>query len=1129
MLNKEFQTEYQKLNNQQKLAVDTIEGPVMVVAGPGTGKTQILAMRIANILRETQVNPSNILCLTFTNSGVQAMKNRLLQIIGPASYQIHVHTFHSFCNEVINSYPEKFLTAKKLNQLTDLEQIQIIQDILQKNNYKDIKPFKAPFHYQHAIIQSIKNLKEENISPDKYKELIEKELAAFDQIEDLYHEKGAYKGRMKAKYETYKTDLQKNLELADIYDKYQTTIRDNGKYDFSDMILFVINAFENDPEILATYQERYQYILVDEYQDTNSGQNKIVELIGSFYDNPNIFVVGDDEQSIFRFQGASLENILFFKETYPETKIIVLENNYRSIQKILDVSRAVIQNNQNQIFNALEIAKKLKSQRDDLKGDIELGEFSSGPVESFFVAKKIAELINPSSAVIASSRSNLSGLDPEPTPTSAVIENSLSPVIPSALSPVIPSVVEGSPSTNPGPGESLPRHSGLDPEPTSAVIASPLSPVIPSAVEGSPSANPSPQALNTKYLIPDTAVSPSQIAILYKEHHDATEIIDFLSKLNIPYVIEIGGDILEDPEIDKIITYLKALNFGVKMSDNQLLIEILHYPFFGISPLDIYKVIIKSRELKQNLFDTLASPKILKEMDLGTPDAISEFTKTFLDCRHIANSQTFAHAFEHIINATGYLNYLLTLNESVHHLNRLQTLFDEIKLLNTKDKHLKLSGFLDHIELLQENSLPIKTREISATYEGVHLMTAHKSKGLEFDYAFLIHLTDKHWGNKTKKELIKLPSGILRSKPTREENDEEERRLFYVALTRAKKQIYLTYANQYGQSDSPTLTVPSKFISEIPQAEITKVDAKKYEDSFDERLLLSFAEKKWQPSEALEEFLRNLIKDFKLSPTALNSYLECPQRFFYDNILRVPKTKDFTQSYGTAVHRALELLFMKYKRDFALPSKEEFIQDFIDALQEEIFSDEDLERARQRGTEILSQYYDFYTNEWQGRGAPLSCEFNFAAHDVHFRDIPITGKIDRIDLIDKTANNVRIIDYKTASPKSQNYLMGQTKEADTNYLYQAYFYKLLADNDPLFNWKVGDIEFDFISPEGTGESQKFKKVALPIDHDEYTAFQKTVEEVYDKIIALDFHLEEPACKNGKGECPYFKICHSVNK
>lgn len=1013
---KEFKKEYERLNDKQHLAVDTIEGPVMVIAGPGTGKTQILAMRIANILLKTQTNPSNILCLTFTNSGVQAMKQRLLDIIGPASYQIHVHTFHSFCNEVINLYPEKFITAKQINQLSDLDQIQIIQDILKKNNYKEIKPFKSPNHYQHHIRSAIGTLKQENINPEKFKEIIELEEENFKKIEDTYHEKGAHEGKMKAKYAQQELNVKRNKELADLYKKYQNYLEKNGKYDFADMILLVSNAFLEDKNILASYQEKYQYILVDEYQDTNSAQNKVVQLLADFYEEPNIFVVGDDEQSIFRFQGASLENILSFKEAYPSAKIIVLENNYRSTQRILDVSRAVIENNKNQIFSHLNISKNLKSQLADKNENVFIAEFSSGSVENYFVAKKIEELIK-------------------------------------------------------------------------------------------------------------NKVNPLEIAILYKEHRDAEELIDFFSKLNIPYILEVGGNILDDPEINKIISYLKTLNFGVKQADSQLLLEVLHYPFFGISPLDIYKVTVEANKKRKNIFDIISSNKTIDLIELDEPGAIKEFVKIFLECRHIANSNTLAHTFEYIINQTGYLNYLLTLNESVHHLNRLQTLFTEIKNINTKDKHLKLTGFLDYLSLLQENNLAIKEQKLSANYEGIHLMSAHKSKGLEFEYVFLIHTTDKKWGNKPKRELIKLPKTILtasKNQQSVDEDNEEERRLFYVALTRAKKNIYITYATSYGDINNTVFTIPSIFISEIPKNLVRKESMKKYEDSFDERLKLTFAKKKWEPSEAFEDFLRHLLKDFVLSPTSLNSYLECPQRFFYDNILRVPKAKDFTQGYGTAVHKALELLFKKFKRDFKLSDKNEFLCDFKNAIEDEIFTKEDRERAILNGVEILSKYYDFYSVEWQKRGVPLSCEYDFSHHNVHFKDIPITGKIDRVDLIDKISNKIKITDYKTSSPKSLNHLLGQTKENDTRLLYQAYFYKLLAESDPLFNWKVGEIEFDFVSPD----KNVFRKVSLPIDENEYQKFTKIVEETYDKITNQEFHMEDQACQKREGKCAYFNICHN---
>ncbi len=1043
MNEKTFLSEYQKLNRAQKQAVDEIEGPVMVIAGPGTGKTQIIAMRIAQILRQTQTNPSNILCLTFTNSGVYAMKQRLLEIIGAPSYQIHIHTFHQFCNEIIAAFPEKFLIANDLNQLLELEQIQLIQSILRKNHFDKIKPFKAPFHYQKAILETIKKLKQENISPKEFTKHIQDELKNFKTYEDLYHTKGPSKGKIKAKYQRIEAELYKNLECSKVYDLYQEHLQQNGQYDFADMILFVVNAFKTDPELLAHYQEKFQYILVDEYQDTNSAQNEIIELLGDFYDNPNIFAVGDDEQSIFRFQGASLENILFFKQKYPQTKMIILEHNYRSGQTILDASRALITKNRHQLTGQLKISKKLISQIKQLKSQIKVGEFSNGSIESFFVAKEIAKLIKN--------------------------------------------------------GESA-----------------------------------------------------SDIAVLYKEHRDAEELIDFLSKLNVPYKLEIGDNVLDDPEIGKIIKYLQALHLDENA--DEILIEVMHYPYLGISPLDIYKLIVMARKSHQTIFETIA--KVIKERkknELENIDALKDFYNIFIECRRSSYAKTFTAAFEYIIDASGYLKYLFSLKDNVRHFNRLQSLFEYIKTLNVKQKNLNLSKFLDHFRLLEDNDLAIKERELSVDYEGVNLMTAHKAKGLEFSHVFIIRMTDNHWGNKMRRELIKLPAILLKVQQMELEKDdseqepiseEEERRLFYVAMTRAKKNVYLTYALSYGEMENQTFTIPSKFLGEIPQRYIQKISPKVFEKQYDERLKITFGTKKWEYSEAMNDFLKKLVEDFSLSSTALNAYLDCPQQFLYDQLLRVPKAKTFSQAYGTAVHRALDLFFKDFIKTLRLPTKKQLLAWFEDSIKYEIWKQEDQTRALRQGGKILSDYYDFYALTWQKKGIPIATEFNFTSHNVHFNEIPITGIIDKIELLDKTANLVRIIDYKTAAPKSLNALLGKTKNKDTDYLFQAYFYKLLAEADPLFNWHVGEITFDFVAPlpraiypelnseRGRGESRgvvegsQFKQITIPIEPKDYAEFKNIVKETYHKISHLEFPHDSQRCQKKTGECSYAPICFS---
>ena len=1007
MLSKKFLAEYNKLNPKQKEAVDMIEGPVMIIAGPGTGKTQIIAMRIANILAKAQVNPSNILALTFTNSGAYAMRKRLLDIVGPSSYAVSIDTFHSFCNEIINTFPEKFLTARRLNQLTDLEQILLVQSILDKNHFSYLKPFKSPYHYQKSILSSINKLKQENVTPENFKEIITNEIKSFDNIDDLYHEKGTYKGEMKGQYKAQLEGLKRNQELAIIYKKYQKTLSEEGKYDYADMILFVLDAFKSDPDILSYYQEKYLYILVDEYQDTNSAQNEIVRLLGSFYDNPNIFVVGDDEQSIFRFQGASLENILSFSKTYAEAKIIVLKDNYRSSQEILDLSRALISQNKNQIFNRLQISKNLKSNI-KTKGKILLAEFSSKENENYFVARKIEKLIKD--------------------------------------------------KTN-----------------------------------------------------------PSEIAVLYKEHRDAEELVGMLGRLNIPYRLEIGGNILEDEEIKKVLNILRVLDF--RTPNDSLLFEIMHYPFFNLLPLDIFKITRHASVSYKKVLDIISGN--LKPLGLKKPKFVQKFFETLLDLESFSKNNTFTSTFEHIINSTGYLDYLLKLPDSVHHLNRLQILFSEIKKLNTHQKSLNIKSFLKYLDDLTENDLVIKDTGVESDFSGVNLMTAHKAKGLEFENVFLIKLIDKHWGNKTKRELIKLPDGILSiQKNANDLNDEEERRLFYVGLTRAKKNIYLTYATNYGEADISRLAIPSKFLAELPTKNLIKLDTTKLENNFTNKLELAFKENKWHPGKELKDFIKSIIEKFFLSATSFNSYLTCPKQFFLDHIIRVPKAKDFNQSYGTAVHKALENLFLIQIRDGKIPTKLNFIHFFVKALDDEILTSTEYERAKIDGAEVLEKYYEYYKDEIVKKGPPISCEYNFKSHNVHFGVVPITGKIDKIEMIDSVANTVRIVDYKTSKPKTVNELLGQTKNADKSYLYQAFFYKLLGEIDPLFKWKIKEIEFDFIQPD----KGKFKKVKIPIDQKEYEKFKELITKTYSDIVKMNFSSNKKACAGKYGQCEYSNLC-----
>jgi DNA helicase II / ATP-dependent DNA helicase PcrA len=355
MVTKEFKKEYGRLNPEQKNAVDTIDGPVMVVAGPGTGKTQVLTLRIANILLKTDTAPENILALTFTDAASINMRRRLFGIIGAGAYRVRIETFHSFCNNVLASYPEAFPGIIGSSHITEVEAAGIIEDIIKNSSLSLLRPWGDPFLYVGDIVKKIEELKREGLTAEKFEGIVKKAEKDFRNRDNIYHSKGAYKGKMKGEAVGELRKIEKNLELASIYKTYQETLAKKRFYDWSDMIMEVLKVLEgaSSPtslklrgtgasDLKLMLQEEHQYILVDEHQDTNSAQNKILELLCDFHKNPNIFIVGDEKQAIFRFQGASAENFLYFKKLYPKAKLIELWRNYRSTQKILDSANSLL-------------------------------------------------------------------------------------------------------------------------------------------------------------------------------------------------------------------------------------------------------------------------------------------------------------------------------------------------------------------------------------------------------------------------------------------------------------------------------------------------------------------------------------------------------------------------------------------------------------------------------------------------------------------------------------------------------------------------------------------------------------------------------------------------------------------
>lgn len=955
-----FDKLYKKLNDEQKQAVDTIDGPVMIIAGPGTGKTYTLTMRIANILKKTDTDPGAILALTFTESGVKAMRERLLEIIGPTAYYVNIHTFHSFCNELIQEFPEIFLISDEAAPLSDLERIQLFREIIEETELDALKPSNSPHYYLHDIIQAIQVLKRESITPKRLRKLISEEEADYHSIEDLINPRTK---KPYAKYQKMERNIQKQKELLQIYASYQKKLKEMNRFDFEDMINFVVSKLEHNDQFKLTLQERYLYLLVDEYQDTNTAQNEIVRLLTDTWENPNVFVVGDDEQSIYRFQGASLENVLYFRKLFKHAKVITLTSNYRSSQYILDASRSLIEKN---VLKLEDVQKRLKSMVTHENQPIRTASFQTQQFENAFIAEKIQAYIKK----------------------------------------------------------------GTDPD---------------------------------------------RIAILVRNNRDVDDIKDMLMRKSIRFEVSTGENILENGDINRLLLLLEVVrDIDRKPSDDIDIFTLLNFEFLQFNELDILKLARFASEKKMNLLDTVLDEDIFNEVALENPKKIIHFMKKLNEWQALTANTTFTKFFEILIKESGFLNWLLSDEYNLSRINTLNTFFTEVKDLNYADHNLNLESFLENIAIMRENRIKIEEAPLETDSEAVKLLTAHKAKGLEFEHVFITKCIDKKWGNVPSREKISLPSNILRNvDPEEKEKNEDERRLFYVALTRAQKSVFITYAEKYTSGGYTREAVPSMFISEIDNSYLKQIDVQTFEkkQSFqqEEQLLLPGSETHEQDE---TDFLNALLAKFKLSVTSLNTYLQCQYKFKLNNILKTPRAKPIYLSFGSAVHAALEKLFRQYKKKNALPSFSELSSYYNSALEKEILSEEEQMDLQKRGEKILK---DYYTKIQTSDIDVLYTEYAFGFRKVMLGDIPLSGKIDRVDWIDKDRREVKVIDYKTGSPKTRGEIEGTTKNSDGNLIRQLLFYKLLSLLDRNFNYTVTEGEFVFLEskPSKSARSETF--------------------------------------------------------
>jgi DNA helicase-2/ATP-dependent DNA helicase PcrA len=958
---KEFDLAYKKLNVEQKKAVDTIEGPVMLVAGPGTGKTQTLALRIANIIRQTDTPASSILALTYTESGARTMKSRLTTMIGSEAYYANISTFHAFCQGVIKDNPDVFTLNASGEPLSDLEKLKIIRQLIDKAGLKVLRPTGSPYHYASAILGAISDLKREGVNPDEFEELLV--------AENLFLKSDDVSELKKTKLTKRQRNLAKNQELNLLFRKYQEVLKAEGSFDFEDMITTVVDAFKQNEELLFSCQEKYLYILVDEYQDTNSAQNELMLLLAKYWGTEaNIFVTGDPDQSIMRFQGASIENQLSFVKAYPNASVITLKQNYRSSQNILDTANSLITHNNLRINDvAPGIDPHLTSQIGSGR-KISTAELSGSTAEVIFIAEDIKQKIKTGTAL-------------------------------------------------------------------------------------------------------------SDIAVIYHKNFEATVIADTLSKYGIDYTVQGGANVLSDPTVRNFLKILKVIYQMREKLEDEDLFTILHYDIFGIDPLDVLKIARLAGDSRLTLFDVLASSDSLTQLTLTSRKEIDETFTKLNNWSALDANKTFVEFFEEVLNKSGYLNSILS---SYHNLAKMNTLFDEVKRMNRSDHNLDLMGFIENLHIMEENHIRIEESSYGVSRDAITLTTAHKSKGLEWEHVYIYKAIDGNWGNNKKAELISLPSTLLKNvKPSDKEKNEDERRLFYVAMTRAKSSLTITRARAYSSYGKSQEASPTMFLEELNANLLDKIDVSQIEESAHKHIETILGSQAIQDTPASERaYLQDIVDNFKLAATSLNSYLFCAYKFKLDKLLKVPHAKKAHLAFGTAIHSALEKFYLKFKDDGVAPSLDYLLSEFRVSLTTSVITKTDLSVYLQKGEEVLTAYFELNKTHFK---PPLATEKNLRAN---LGDIQLTGKLDRLEWSDQSARLVRVVDYKTGKPKTMGQIEGTTQDSDGELARQLEFYKLLIDSDPSLNYKFGEGMLDFVEEphlKGKSGERHFQVTSQQID------------------------------------------------
>lgn len=954
-----------KLNKEQKNAVCHDKGPLLIVAGAGTGKTTVLINRLAYLILEKNISSESILLLTFTEKAASELEERADTILPYGYVDNWISTFHSFGEKILRDYGLEIGLNPSFKLLTQTEQWVLIKKNLDFFDLDYYRPLGNPSKFISELIRHFSRLKDENISVSEYLDYVDK--IKKDKNEDIDEQ-----------------EINRIEELAKAFKTYNSLLLENNFLDFGDLIVYLLKLLKERPNILKYYRNKFSYVMVDEFQDTNLAQYELVKLLTE--PKNNLTVVGDDNQAIYKFRGASLSNILQFKDDFPKAKEIVLNENYRSRQEILDRAYELIQyNNPNTLEYKLKINKRLTALNKDFKKPsveaINFYNFKNQEEELSFVSEKIKQLF-----------------------------------------------LEG---------------------------------------EGN--------------------VSYSDFAILVRANDTAETYVKELNRQSVPNQFMSWRGLYYKPIILDVLAYFRLLD---NYHESAALFRVLNMETFRVSHLDLITINKIAARKAWSLYEALENYQKIPDLSGESVKNIENLLKLIKEHSALVSSSSPSRIFLRFAYDSGLLKSY-DFDKDLEIFSYLNQFYQKIKKLEESEADLKLKDFLLAINLELEAGESGSLKLDFADNDCVKIMTVHGSKGLEFKYVFIVNLVDKKFPTINRGEKISIPDDLVKEKIA-EGGDfhlEEERRLFYVAVTRAKDKLFITGAKDYGGAREKK---PSRFINELGLKNIIEPEiALSEKNEFLRDLHFHNSRDLGNLDLPREDFKYPLPDKFSFSQLA--AFSNCPLQYKFAFILKIPASSDKASLiFGRVMHNVLYnylLPVLSEKRRaqgelFPIPKKEAteiFSQKRLMDLYDEFWQNDGYkskdERAsyRKKGQEALEKFFINYNESNNPEILFLEKRFSFKIKG----DI-IKGAIDRVDRLED--GSLEVIDYKTGNPKDKI----EFKDKKQLILYQLFLEEFLQEkvsklsyyfleNGEKISFQAKDKEIDKLKEEIIKEISEIKK------------------------------------------------------